>query len=339
MERLRTKSRKVMRYGFMIVSLSLCIGALSACSWGGEESMNKSADVQIEQNKEQVLKLSEELPQVLLDGRYEDVYGRFSDAFKEQVNLTDFTEMAQEFTKGMGSFEQVSRLHLNGGDMRVWFTPDKAKGISAVFDDHGTIQGLQLNEHPGWPEQDKKMTAGTYQLPFRGENWLVFWGGTNVLVNYHYEHESQRYAYDIVQAKDGYSYSGDPNQNESYYAFGQEILAPADGVVVSIVNDIPDNEPVGVMNQKAPAGNVVVIQHGSEYSYLAHLKKGSVTVKRGDQVRAGDVIGQLGNSGNSSEPHLHIQVSDGEDLFQSKAIHIRWADGIEPVKGELITAK
>ncbi|WP_144027292.1 peptidoglycan DD-metalloendopeptidase family protein [Paenibacillus selenitireducens] len=301
--------------------------------------MSKNADVKVEQNKEQVIKLPEELPQALLEGRYNEVHARFSDAFKEQVSLTDFTDMAQKFTKGMVSFEQVARMQLNGGDYRVWFTPDKAKGILGVFDDQGIIQGLQISEHPGWPEQDKKMTSTTYNLPFRGEDWLVFWGGTNVLVNYHYEHESQRYAYDIVQAKDGYSYSGDPTQNESYHAFGQEILAPADGVVVSIVNDILDNEPVGVMNKKAPAGNVVVINHGGEYSYLAHLKKGSVTVKPGEKVRAGDVIGQLGNSGNSSEPHLHFQVSNGADLFQSQAIHIRWADGIEPVQGELIHAK
>ncbi|MFU1796487.1 peptidoglycan DD-metalloendopeptidase family protein [Paenibacillus azoreducens] len=301
--------------------------------------MSNSADAKIEENKERAISLPDELPQELLKGRYEDIYGRFSDDFKKQVHLAEFTEAMQAFLKGAGSFEQVARMQLNGGDTRIWFTPDKAKGIAGIFNEQGDILGLQINGHPGWPEQDKKKTAVTYKLPFQGEDWLVFWGGTNVLLNYHYEYESQRYAYDIVQAKDGYSYSGDPTRNESYYAFGKEILAPADGVVVSIVNDIPDNEPVGVMNEKAPAGNVVVIQHGGEYSYLAHLKKGSVTVKPGDRVRAGDVIGHLGNSGNSSEPHLHFQVSDGAELFQSHAIPIQWAGGIEPVKGEFMPIK
>ncbi|TGU70988.1 M23 family metallopeptidase, partial [Mesorhizobium sp. M00.F.Ca.ET.186.01.1.1] len=125
----------------------------------------------------------------------------------------------------------------------------------------------------------------------------------DVLSNYHYAIPSQRYAYDIIKIKDGYSYSGDATKNESYYAFGQEILAPQDGTVVHVVSDIPDNVPVGTMNDKQPAGNVVVIDHGNgEFSYLAHLKQGSAKVKVGDRVKKGDLLGLCGNSGNSSEP-------------------------------------
>ncbi|MFD1906546.1 M23 family metallopeptidase [Paenibacillus rhizoplanae] len=81
------------------------------------------------------------------------------------------------------------------------------------------------------------------------------------------------------------------------------------------------------MNAEEPAGNVVVIDHGNgEHSITAHLKKGSVAVKKGDNVQQGDLIGHLGNSGNSSEAHLHFQVSDGPDLFTSRSIQIRWAD-------------
>lgn len=93
------------------------------------------------------------------------------------------------------------------------------------------------------------------------------------------------------------------------------------------------------MNEKVPAGNEVVIDHGGEYSVLAHMKKGSVKVKVGDKVKSGDEIGLLGNSGNSSEAHLHFQVSDGADLFKSRSININWKNRIAPVQGETITAE
>src|SRR5262249_51403325 len=149
--------------------------------------------------------------------------------------------------------------------------------------------------------------------------------------------KSQRYAYDFVQTKDGYSYKGDPNTNESYYAFGQDIYATQDGTVVHAVNDIKDNKPLIETNEKDPYGNVVVIDHGNgEYSYLAHLKQGSVTVKVGDQVSKGDLVGLCGNSGNSSEPHLHYQVSDSTNSVNSKSIRVQWVDDLSPRQGEVI---
>ncbi|MNC48479.1 Murein DD-endopeptidase MepM [compost metagenome] len=84
---------------------------------------------------------------------------------------------------------------------------------------------------------------------------------------------------------------------------------------------------------------MVVIDHGGEYSFLAHLKQGSVTVKKGDSVKTGDVIGKAGNSGNSSEPHLHYQVSDGADLFSSRSLNIRWKDNLQPLKGQTVALK
>ncbi|WP_411347006.1 M23 family metallopeptidase [Paenibacillus sp. WLX2291] len=157
--------------------------------------------------------------------------------------------------------------------------------------------------------------------------------------NYHYAVESQRYAYDFIQVKDGMSYRGDATRNESYYAFGQPALAPADGTVVAVVNDIADNEPVGTMNPEQPAGNNVVIRHGSEYSLLGHLQQGSVTVKKGDPIQAGQIIGKIGNSGNSSEAHLHFQIADNPNLANGKSIAVRWQGDMEPVKGQIVNNK
>lgn len=276
------------------------------------------------------------LAEALLNGNYSGIYERFSPEFKKQVSEPEIAEMGAAFIEGVQSFHSSSVLVLNGTEQRAWTSDAGDKGIIAVFDDQGTILGLRITGLTAYPETDGKRTRTAFALPLHGE-WLVYWGGHNVLDNYHYELASQRYAYDFVQAADGFSYKGDPLRNESYHAFGKEVTAPADGVVAEVVNDIPDNSPVGVMNEKVPAGNVVVIDHGGEYSFLAHLKQGSVTVKKGDQVKTGDTIGKLGNSGNSSEPHLHFHVSDGTDLFSSRSLNIQWKGDLQPLRGRTVT--
>ncbi|MGN7762452.1 peptidoglycan DD-metalloendopeptidase family protein [Paenibacillus sp. 22594] len=281
--------------------------------------------------------MNERLAEAFFNGEYSEIYKRFSPEFKQEVSEAEFTEMGKDFIQGVGRFDSSTVMQLNGMEQRVWTSDAGDKGILAVFDESGTILGLSITGLSAYPETDNAFTQTVIISPLQ-EDGFVFWGGINVLDNYHYEVESQRYAYDFVQEVNGYSYQGDPLINESYYAFGKNVTAPADGIVVSFANDVPDNSPVGVMNEEAPAGNVVVIDHGGEYSFLAHLKQGSVTVKTGDQVRAGDVIGKLGNSGNSSEPHLHFHVSDGADLFASRSLRIQWKDNLQPLKGQTMTS-
>lgn len=329
-------------FGKTTFTVSLLVLLLAACGGGSEEKEDIKGGIageavsKSDESQGDLLK-PDELSEAMLNGANDKIYDRFSASFKNQISRADFTEMASAFTKGVESFEQSSVLYLNGSEQRVWESQSAEKGIVAIFDEEATIHGLQIMGLTAWPETDNRQTNTDYDIPLRGD-WLVFWGGKNVLLNYHYEHESQRYAYDFVQEKEKYSYKGDPLKNESYYAFGQEVVAPADGVVVSVVNDIQDNDPVGVMNEKQPAGNVIVIDHGGEYSILAHLKKGSTVVKPGEKVMKGDVIGQVGNSGNSSEAHLHFQVSDGPDLFSSHSININWSNNLNPIKGETINA-
>ncbi|WP_235533058.1 M23 family metallopeptidase [Paenibacillus sp. Leaf72] len=324
--------------GTLAVILTACGGGDTAAtnnSGATSEASSSPTAAESTTNPSEALITPEQLPEALLAGNYKGIYERFSAPFKEQVSEADFLKMAESFMSGVKSLEKSSILNKSGVEQRTWVSDSGTKGIVGIFDAEGTIIGLQVKELSPATETDSILTKNSYSLPFRGE-WLVIWGGNNALINYHYEYESQRYAYDFVQAKDGFSYEGDPLKNESYFAFGKDIIAPADGTVVSVVNDIADNEPVGVMNEKAPAGNVVVIDHGGEYSYLAHMKKGSAVVKPGDKVSKGDVLGQTGNSGNSSEAHLHFQLSDGKDLFTSSAIAVKWEGGIKPVQGETI---
>jgi murein DD-endopeptidase MepM/ murein hydrolase activator NlpD len=108
------------------------------------------------------------------------------------------------------------------------------------------------------------------------------------------------------------TFHGDPTSNEDYLAYGQPLLAVADGTIVAVVSDTPDSVPHVLPTGLAIneyGGNVVTVDIGNGvYASYAHLAPGSATVKVGDEVTRGQVIGRLGNSGNSTEAHLHFQL-------------------------------
>ncbi|MGV7114963.1 peptidoglycan DD-metalloendopeptidase family protein [Paenibacillus kyungheensis] len=334
-----------MHYSKWALALGALTVAITACNGTNTAQPATTVDTTTpttatEQPTTPTAKLTaEEVPTALLEGQYKEVYAQFSDNFKKQISEKDFVSSAEASLQSVKAFNKAADMEINDADVRSWVSDSGNIGLNLTIDQQGTILGLQAKALTPTPATDKVTTKNEYAFPFKGD-WFVFWGGNNALINYHYEYESQRYAYDFIQRKDGFSYKGDPLKNESYYAFGQPLYAPADGKVVSVLSNIPDNEPVGKMNPKVPAGNEIVIAHSNgEYSVIGHMKKGSALVKVGDMVKTGDKLGLVGNSGNSSEAHLHYQVSDGADLFKSKAIQIKWQDGSKPVQGETITAK
>jgi hypothetical protein len=150
-------------------------------------------------------------------------------------------------------------------------------------------------------------------VPCDGE-WAVVHGGRSALVNHHYPILAQSHALDLVKLEAGRTCVGDPARVESYPAFGAVVRAPNDGRVVRAV-DAKVDVAVGQTDVDAPVGNHVVIQIGpAHHVLLAHLQHGSVEVREGQTVQTGEPVGRCGNSGNTSQPHLHLQVQSGPDF-------------------------
>lgn len=170
-------------------------------------------------------------------------------------------------------------------------------------------------------------------FPFRGrghvgQDWVTNGGhGGGILTDF---------AVDVIGLDERYAPQTDEaDENASAVGWGRDILAPARGTVIYARNDVPDNAHTGAEDSDAYSalpepvmaylGNSVIIDHGnSEYSVLAHMRRGSVRATVGEQVSAGQVIGALGNSGNSYGPHLHYQLNSGPRLFHDQSLPFRF---------------
>lgn len=159
-------------------------------------------------------------------------------------------------------------------------------------------------------------------MPFRGE-WWVYWGGDNASVNYHVSAADQVRATDLVIMDElGHTHSGLGLANTDYYAYGKEVLSPGNGKVVSVVDSIPDNVPRQNNNNPAQAaGNHVIIQvASSEYAVICHFIPGSIKVRHGEAVGAGQLLGLCGNSGHSTESHIHFHLQNSPTVFQGNGL-------------------
>jgi len=141
-------------------------------------------------------------------------------------------------------------------------------------------------------------------LPFYGE-WIVTQGHDG-----EYTHQDRwRHAWDFEMAdEEGKTWKKSGDFREDYYCYDKTVIAPAEGTIEIVVDDIQDNT-IGERNLEQNWGNTIVIKHEEDlYTKLSHLKPGSINVKIGDKVRKGDILARCGNSGNSPYPHLHFQV-------------------------------
>jgi len=156
---------------------------------------------------------------------------------------------------------------------------------------------------------------GEYQpvkifLPFFGE-WTITQGHNGEIT--HKEGWAHAWDFEIFDS-DGNKYKGSGKSPSDYYCYDKPVIAPADGWIEKARSDVEDNS-IGDVDLVNNWGNTVVIRHADRlYSAVSHLKKDSVTVRPGDFVKKGDVIGKCGNSGRSPVPHLHFQLQETADI-------------------------
>ncbi len=259
----------------------------------------------------------------------------------------DFGKELRVISEGL-SFDEDSEVTTY---RRVAAFTNWARGveIELTLDDHGKLMGVSARP----ASKEAPTTYGTHKartplrLPFEGQ-WYVLWGGRSWQNNRHSAVPDQRYALDLLQlTKSGRTFEGKGTRNEQFAAWGKSVLAAGEGTVVFAEDVVLDNEPGKPRGLGLLYGNHIVIDHGNgEYSLVAHLMHGSLQVKPGDHVSSGQPLARTGNSGMSSEPHIHFQVMDKADWkqangypaeFQNFQLGDRVIERGEPRRGDFLS--
>jgi hypothetical protein len=237
-------------------------------------------------------------------------------------------------------------------ELRFYFRQPQALAIDSV-----TLRLALADAKGRRAEQMLRIPIGYYQqkttlnFPIRGHGII---GQDYVTNGGHGGHGdfSDEFGIDIDGLDQNDGELSDANENAADAGWGREILAPAAGTVVYARNDVPTNPHPGEAPGddwyrrlhdpvNASAGNCVIIDHGnSEYSVMMHMQTGSATVKVGDRVVTGQVIGRLGNSGDAFGPHLHYQLQSGPRLWQYQSMPVKFQNVDSPLhRGEYFVAK
>lgn len=176
----------------------------------------------------------------------------------------------------------------------------------------------------------------TFAPPVAGPDWIAAGGPGNsshhrvgLLVIGGNARISRRLAIDWRKVREGANFAGDALDVHSYHAYGEQVFAVADGIVLSAKDGLPDNVPrtsrgfetAVPVTMETIAGNAITLDLGDgQFAFYAHLQPGSVRVKEGDRVKRGQPLGRIGNSGDSREPHVHFEVSDSPVLLAGEGL-------------------
>jgi len=268
---------------------------------------------------------------------FEAIFLMFSSDMKIAVPLDKLTPFLTNLKSQAGNITKREFITYKNGSVAVYKTNFERAlyALNISIDNNSKIDGFAVT-----PFRDNKLpkierNITKLILPFKGE-WTVFWGGDTKELNYHVISEAEKNAFDmVIRDEKGNSFKTDGQTNADYYAFGKELIAPSDGEIVLVVDGVKDNHP-GEMNPAYVPGNTVIIKtENNEYLFFAHFKQHSIKVKQGQKVKQGDLLGLCGNSGNSSEPHLHFHIQNVEDINLATGVKC-YFDNIS-VNGELTT--
>jgi murein DD-endopeptidase MepM/ murein hydrolase activator NlpD len=337
-----------------IVALAVaCAGAQLPAPAGSEMHGGGAAFLML--SPERAVELGGEDIQRLYDGDETGLWAQMSApmqaAVQSQDVLKDFTDhMAKYFGKEEKVIHQDAVFVPPAGMLYTrivrYSKTDELMVVTFTFTGSGTIEEFHIKAVPEAADSkyldyhDKTKLS----FPLHGE-WTIYQGGRMVSENDHAATTKERFTYEIVRVDTGQMFTHNGASNEEWFAFGQPVMADANGTVAKVMDGDLDNAPYHPAAD-AKHGNVVVIDHGDgEFSVYSHLKHGSVTVKAGDRVKAGDKIAQVGNSGDSGFPRLEYSLQTSADpnsseglpaAFEHLKVNGRHAKNIELVRGDVV---
>lgn len=254
--------------------------------------------------------------------KYDSIFAMFDANMQKALPPEKTTKFLADLKDQAGNITQRQFIKLVKGTVAVYKTNfEKAVfTLNMSLDNNLKINGLSVRPYADETKPTPARNTTKLMLPFKDE-WTVVWGGDTKELNYHVSTPAQKNAFDIIitDAK-GNSYKTDGKTNEDYYAFGKELIAPCDGEIVLVVDGVKDNVP-GQMNTFNVGGNMVIIKTANnEYLVFCHFKHQSIKVKEGQKIKQGELLGLCGNTGNSSEAHLHFHIQNIEDLNTATGI-------------------
>ena len=302
------------------------------------------ANAQIE--KDNYKNISTKFVSFYNENKNDSIVALFSSEMNAALPIEKFTQVSAGLKLQLGSIKKIRFVRLQSSSALYETTFDNAVlGMTLTLNSKNEIAGLVFKPYTEAKEIIRNTTK--MKLPFKGE-WSVTWGGDTKEQNYHVESLAQKNAFDIlIKDEQGATHKGTGEFNEDYYAFGKELYAPCDGEVVLVVDGVKDNIP-GVLNPIYIPGNTVIIKTANgEFAFFAHFKQNSIVVKQGQKVSSGALLGLCGNSGNSSEPHLHFHLQNVEDMTKATGAKCFFdqlkVNGVlkldySPIKGEKISS-
>ncbi len=259
----------------------------------------------------------------------------------DQTLLTLSGDKLGYWTRAMGNPSPTTKLG-PGQAGAVWLDVALDKSATVPTDLVHTIGVAIPNPSPPlipatMDEEVAPVTVSTHKPaviapPLDGPNWLDGNGCCDMTAHRNALNPlsgglwaAERFAIDYVQLQaNGTMFTGDISKPESYPYFGADIHAVADGPVVGVMEGLPEQvagkSPTGLPLEQYGGNHIVQDIGDGNYAFYAHLKTGSVKVKVGDQLTAGQVIAALGNTGNSDAPHLHFHVMSTPDPLRSDGL-------------------
>lgn len=319
-----------------------------------EQAPTESVVAVVAEEVDPILERGRWIAEAFADKRFQYLFDHSGPAMQAALTVQGWADAYEQITGLYGSAGPVTKESVEQDQpdlftyrrVAQWDLLEASLVTTVVLDENGELMGFFVAAEPTaaptrFPDYE---TQTPLSLPLEGQ-WTVVWGGRTLEENYHVVSPEQRFALDLLVIEGDKSFVNVGATNEDYLAFGRPVFAPGDGVVIASENGVVDNVP-GEMNPAQMLGNHVVIDHGNgEYSFLAHFKQGTVSVATGDQVTRGQRLGDCGNSGNSTEPHIHYHLQNTTNHLKGEGLPAQFveyfADGVavpvgEPVRKQVI---